>query len=139
MTENLASESDLFSGNGLNRRYKVVELPVAGHRVRIRSLSEREMAQYQRKMYQTARGGGISLIPKALETASRRLIVLCLVDGAGNRILNDSHIEKMGNWDAADVAFLYTECAEHTGISDADIEGMVKNSARMGDDGPQSA
>ena len=120
----LAGERDLF-GKRLLRRHKVVELPVSGHRVRIQSITERELSAFQTA---TIASGGTGLRKSRLEDANRRFIVLCLVDDAGNRILNTSHIGKLADWDAADTSFLYNECASHCGISREDIEDLVKNS-----------
>lgn len=123
----LASEHDLF-GKRLVRRYKVIELPVSGHRVRIQSITERELSSYQTA---TIASGGTGLRKSRLEDANRRFIVMCLVDDAGNRILNTSHIAKLADWDAADMSFLHNECASHCGINREDIEELVKNSEEI--------
>lgn len=123
-TNGLASAEQLFSG-GLKRRYKTVDLPVSEHKVRIRSLSENEVSEYQSV---TVASGGTGLRRDRLRDANRRLIVLCLVDQAGNRILGKSHIAKLGEWDGADTAFLYDECVNHCGLNREDIEDLVKNS-----------
>ena len=121
-TPNLANAEQLFAP--CKRRYKLIKLPVAGHYVRIQSLTERETAAHSTQTL--AKSGNYKL--SKLEDAARRLIVMCMVDGAGNRILNYTHMEKIAEWDSADAAFLYKECAAHTGVNTEDIENLVKNS-----------
>lgn len=123
-TNGLASVEQLFSGK-LKRRYKVVELPVSEHKVRIQSLSESEVSEYQAA---TVASSGMGLRRERLKDSNRRLIVLCLVDQAGNRILGKSHIAKLAEWDGADAGFLYNECVTHCGLNRDDIEDLVKNS-----------
>ncbi len=124
-TPQLANAEQLFAP--CKRRYKSVTLPVSGLNVRIRSLTERETADYQTQTL--AKSGNYKM--SKLEDATRRLIVLCLVDGAGNRILNHTHMEKIAEWDSADAAHLYKECATYTGVNTEDIESLVKNSGKV--------
>lgn len=123
----LASVADLFSPGGPDRRYREVTLPVRRVRVRLQSLTERESSEYQATILNT-RGGSTAYVRQRLIDANRRLIVLCMVDGAGNRMLNKNDVERMADWDAADSAFLYDECASHCGLNRDDLEGLVKNS-----------
>jgi hypothetical protein len=109
------------------RRYKVLTLPISGKVVRIRSLTERESAEYQAAATRV-QGGQPMLRADRLKDAARRFIVLCLVDSAGNRILNDTHVLKLAEWDAADVQFLWEECSAHVGLKASDLEALVKNS-----------
>ena len=109
------------------RRFKTVTLPVRRATVRIQSLTEREVSCYQSVCIAS---GGSGLKRARLEDANRRLIVLCVVDGEGNRLLNDTHMEALSEWDGADTQFLYNECASHAGLRTDDIEGLVKNSEK---------
>lgn len=120
-----ATAQNLFAISGPKRRYREVDLPTMGVRLRLQSLTERELAGY----HQTAMAkDGQKFKPERLLDATRRLIVLCLVDPAGNRLLNESHIAKLADWDAADTQYLYNQCAEHVGISTKDVEDLVGNS-----------
>jgi len=124
-TQTLASAEQLFAP--AKRRYKKLTLPVSGLRVRIQSLSERELSAYQ--AVTIAKTGSFKL--NKLEDANRRLIVLCMVDDAGNRILNGSHVAKLEDWDSADTNFLSAECSSHVGLRADEIEGLVKNSEQI--------
>lgn len=125
-----ASREQLLGLATRKRRHREVTLPVAGCNVRIQSLTERERSQYEAAVFSSRGGTNLS----RMLDASRRLIVLCVVDGAGNRILTESDVPKLGDWDAADVSVLYVECAEHCGLNRSDIEALAKNSDTTGDD-----
>lgn len=134
--ETVLANADQLFGKKLQRRHETLTLPISGNKVRIRSLSERELSAYQAA---TVSANGTGLRRNRLEDANRRLIVLCLVDGAGNRICNDNHVRKMENWDAADTSYLYEQCAEHVGVRTEDIEDLVKNSESTTDEEKPSA
>ncbi len=119
-----ASVADLF-GTPAKRRHDVVTLPISGHTVRIQSLTEREVSNYQAATLATS---GTGIRRERLVDANRRLIVLCLVDESGNRLLNETHISKLADWDAADTQFLYDRCSKHCGLNTRDVEDLVKNS-----------
>jgi len=122
----LANVQQLFAPRV--RRYKELTLPISGLRVRIQSLTEREVSAFQAA---TITASGTGLKRSKLEDANRRFIALCLVDGAGNRLLNDSHVSALAEWDGADSSYLYNECAAHAGLKTEDIEGLTKNSGTV--------
>ena len=122
----LATAEQLMAVAGTGkRRFRDLSLPTNGLRVRIRSLTERELSRYQSA---TIASGGTGLKRSKLEDASRRLIVLSLVDHDGNQLLGNGDADRLADWDAADTSFLYDECAKHCGINRSDIEDLVKNS-----------
>ena len=123
----LATAEQLMATTG-RRRYRELTLPTSDLRVRIRSLTERELSRYQSV---TIASSGTGLKRSKLEDASRRLIVLCLVDGDGNQIFTDADVPRLADWDAADTSYLYDEGAKHCGINRQDIEDMVKNSEEI--------
>jgi quinolinate synthase len=90
-------------------------------------LTERELSEYESALVAT---GGNGLRKARLEDAGRRLIILCLVDQEGNRILNETHNKLIAEWDSADSRFLYGECALHCGMKTEEIENLVKNSEK---------
>lgn len=124
-TSAIATAADLF-GKPRPRRYKLVgPLPVLGVTVRIRSLTEREVSGYQMQVLQTS---GSGFRKDRLLDANRRLIALCLVDANGNTFVSDAQRAEMADWDNADTAYLYDECAKHAGINKQELEDLVKNS-----------
>lgn len=125
MSEPIATLDDLF-GRPCGRRFKVTEpLPVKGVPVRIRSLTEREVSAYNAEAVATK---GDGLRKDKLQDATRRLIALCVVDQDGNPLIPKAKITEIADWDAADTAFLYQECARFCGINTSDIEVLAKNS-----------
>lgn len=123
MSETQLSGVDQLFGT-IARRYKIATLPVSQAVIRIQSLTERELSAYHAK---AIKPDGRTVNKERIDDSNRRLIVLCLVDSAGNRILNDSHTVKIGDWDSADASFAYDQCASHVGLKSADIEGLAKN------------
>lgn len=120
----LATAAQLMAGAG-KRRYRELTLPTSKMHVRIRSLTEREVSKYQSATY-ASRGTGLKR--SKLEDASRRLIVLCLVDQEGNPILTEADLAGLAEWDAADTGHIYEEAAAHCGLNQNDIEELVGNS-----------
>jgi len=121
----IAGPGDLF-GKQAVRRFKILDpLPVKGVVCRIRSLTEREVSDYQTQVVSSS---GSGMRKDKLRSASRRLISKCLVDQAGQPFVSGKQIAEMAEWDYADVGFLYEECAKHVGLNTDDIESLVKNS-----------
>jgi hypothetical protein len=124
-TPQLTPADQLF-GQPYKRRFKTLTLPVCGATVRIRSLSEKEMSAHQQSLYvKTVNGWDIN--KSLMESAGRRFMALCLVDGEGNAILAISDSAKFVEWDSADSTFLYNECRDFTRSKPEDIEGTAKN------------
>lgn len=119
----LATVDELFRPSV--RRYRVVTLPVSGLNVRIQSLTEREVSEYQSE---ALKKGGNGLNPARIKDAGPRLIVRCVVDANGNRIMNCAHVARILEWDSADSNALHRECMDHCGIREDGIEALEKNS-----------
>lgn len=106
------------------RRYKTVTLPISKRNIRIRSLTEDEIADFQGSLW---KADGTRLDRVKLSHSDRRFIILCVVDAEGNQLLNDSHVRILGKWDRADTQYLYDECSSHVGMKPSDIEVLSKN------------
>lgn len=106
------------------RRYDVVALPIRGGKVRIQSLTERERAKFERD--NQGKDGKTS--GKSLETVRRRLMILAVVDGQGNRLLLDEDLPVLAEWDSADVNAVCDAVSAHCGFTDEDLESIAKNS-----------
>lgn len=119
----LATAEDLFSAP-LARRYETVWLPVKQLWVRIRSLSEAELSAFQ--MASMNAKGETQLA--RIEDGNRRLMALCVVDAAGNRLVSDDQAGKFRDWDSLDSQALYNACLAHVGMRRSDIEALSKNS-----------
>lgn len=108
------------------RRFKDVELPISGLKVRIRSLMESEKEFFEAKLFSR----GKVQTDKAV-SSYRRLIVLCVVDGVGDPLLTESDLEILQSWDGADVAHLGRECESYCGFVDGEVEKIEKNSVTV--------
>lgn len=118
-------------GSKAIRRYKLLDpLPVSGLRLRVQSLIEREMSQYQTEMFRR----GKEAKPERMRAANGRLFVRVLVNAEGNRLLADNDAGLFEGWDAADTLSLYDQVAIHLGIREAEVEDLEKNSERIAGD-----
>ena len=91
------------------RRYTVVDIPELG-RVRLQSITEKERAEYDRHLLDDK--GRPDL--KRANYHRARLIVLCVVDEEGRRILGDEEAKKLPDlMDAAVADRVFEACQKH--------------------------
>ena len=112
---------DLFL-RPLVRRFKEIEIPDFG-KVRIRSLTELERSQFEASIRD--KKGQVS--NSKLVDLKCRLIVLAVVDGEGNQILQNSDIAELRKQDARVTNALVDAIQSHVGITDSDLEELEKN------------
>lgn len=106
------------------RRYRYVSLPELELSVRIQSLTEKEKSEFE--AWVLDKKGG--LVRERLLSGRRRLIVLCLVDEEGNRLLADDDTATLAELDGAPLSRLFDECRLHVGLERDDLENLIKNS-----------
>ena len=104
------------------RRHR--DVAVNGSQFRIQSLTEREKSRFETALL--SKSGGVA--KARLQDATRRLLVLCLVDDDGHRLLEDGDVDALGDVDGAITSGLYTACREHCGFEEGDVEELAKNS-----------
>lgn len=124
----LATKDDLLRPT--KRRFKEVTLPVSGLTVRIRSLTQLDRERYEVAIMEGA---------KIRSDADRILMAHCLVDGDGNRLLDDTDVKALRDLDCKDAATLNRACVEWNGLSSYDVEQLLGNSGRVADVGSESA
>lgn len=122
-----ATREQLFDASSGKRRFADVTLPVSGLKVRIRSLTEKDLAEYQSAAIQTSTRG-VQVRDERMRDANRRFIAACLVHQDGRLMLDRGEHDKLAGMDSVDSQHLYNECAKHTGVNRDDIEALVKNS-----------
>lgn len=109
------------------RRYGTATLPVSGLDVRYQSLTEREKSAYEADIYGDGSKRTDEKRREATIAAKAMLIVRCLVDEHGNRLLMDSDSDTLLNeWDGADSSFLFTVLDKH--INTQSVAKLAKNS-----------
>lgn len=133
-----ATREQLFDASSGKRRFADVELPVSGLKVRIRSLMESELSDYQLAAVQTSTRG-VQVRDERMRDANRRFIAACLVDKDGRLLLDKGEYNKLAGMDSVDSQHLYNECAKHTGVNRDDIEALVKNSETIAGAGSPTA
>lgn len=120
----LTKAEDLFV-RPAKRRFKIIDLtPVSQMRFRIVSLTAGEFATHERQMF-SSKG---RVIMARVEDAVERLIVLCVVDENGNRLMTRADVQNIKDkWDAADTQHVYEQCALHIGVDAEEMDAVRKN------------
>jgi len=119
----LASRADLLSP--CKRRFGQCTLPISGAEVRFRSLSELEYSRFETDRMKRDDDGRLVTDESKLTGTRARLIVLCLCDESGERILGDADADGVQeSLDIADSTFLFGELQKFCGMLGADyIQG----------------
>lgn len=104
------------------RRFKDVELPISGLRVKIRSLMEVELEKFLSEAM--SRG---QLNKEKTVSSYRRMIVLCVVDHDGSPLFSSADLDALNQWDGADINHLGKECEAHCGLVQGEAERTEKN------------
>ena len=56
-----------------------------------------------------------------------KLIAMCLVDAQGKRVFSDADVEALGKKSGQELSRIYKVAQRLSGMSDEDVEGLVKN------------
>jgi len=62
-----------------------------------------------------------------LRNARAKLIVLCAIDEAGQPIFTADDVNRLGRRNAKPLDRLFNECKKITGLTDEDVDGLVKD------------
>ena len=102
------------------RRHDTFALPESGLIVRFQSLSEIELSEYDNAPLKRDDENDKVIVDEEVQKTSRaRLIILCLVDDDGKRILTDSDLDWVCSWDPKDTLPLSERLRDFCGITDA--------------------
>jgi hypothetical protein len=127
----LSTLDELF-GQVIKRRFKILDpLPVSGLQLRIRSLTEAELSDFNAEQLKK---DGTGLSAAKMKDSNRKLIALCVVDSEGNRLIPDTQRGRIAEWDSADTQVVYNECANWVGLKSDFLETFAKNSGTTTDD-----
>ena len=106
------------------RRFLEFEIPNFGL-VRVRSLTERERSNYEADVM----GSKGEYSRNRMIKARRQLIALTVVDASGNLLLNQpGDIKTLQDQDGSITDAIFGQVLVHCGITQNDIEILVKNS-----------
>jgi len=118
MSETNGFASREFLLGGYAPSFREVELPDGG-KVRIRNLPAGERDKYVLAS-RNLKTGGQEI--KGLETATARLIVLCVVDSQGNRLFSRDDIAQLQEQDPSIQDAIYAAAAKFCGLIEDEDE-----------------
>lgn len=113
------------------RRYDTMRLPASGQWVRFQSLSDAEMSAYEMAIWRRNEAGDLERDDEAVTQNRARLIVACLVDGDGRRLLADEDVEAVAGRDSADTLALGSRLRLHVGLDRTVSEEDAKKNASV--------
>lgn len=107
------------------RKTKRVEIPeqfteFAGQEVILQGMTVNERADFEMSLQGKKKAAGLRVVRE-------RLVVDCLVDEEGNRLLTPDDIKQLGETDAAFIDYLFNEASILCGISKQDEEDLAGN------------
>ncbi len=102
---------------------------------RVRGLTGNERDNYEQSMFTTK---GNRMVPK-LALATARLVSLSVVDEAGKLIFTEDDVRELGRKSAAALQRVYELARRLSGLSEQDVEDLVKNSESVQSESSTSA
>ena len=104
-------------------QYETVEVPEWGGAVRVRGMTGTERDAYTESSMVDARTGEVTLADM-----TSRLLVRTLVDEEGDRLFSDADVRALGRKSGAALDRVARVAQRLSGLSQADMEALVKNS-----------
>lgn len=124
--DSMSIKEDILKADDLPREKVYVEQWKMD--VWIRSITSAERDDYEASLIQSSgRGRNMQVTPN-LSNAKAKLVARALVDGDGKRIFTDAEAVKLGGKSARAISDLYAIAQRLSGLSDDDVEELVKNS-----------
>ena len=122
-----------------SRTYKEVRCPELGGAVRVQSLTGAEFEAWQDSNRDPVKKNPDGTPQLKTEGSMYRLLVRCMVDKAGNRLMSDDDDPALAKINAAALNRLGMVALRLNGVGAAEFEDLVKNSAPARiEDGPTS-
>lgn len=90
--------------------------------VRVRGLTGRDRDAYETSIT-VGRGKNQEINTR---NARAKLVVLCVIDDAGNRLFTDADVRALGEKSAAALQRVFDVCRRLSGLSDEDMEEMTE-------------
>lgn len=123
------SKADILSADDLPA--ETVKVPEWGGAVRVRSLTGAERDAFEASMFE---GTGKKARMNSANLRAR-LVALCVVDEAGERLFADEDVEALGAKSAAALDRVFSAAQRLNGFTSADVEELEGNS----ESGPSAA
>jgi hypothetical protein len=96
----------------------------SGETIRIQTLTELEKAEIELLMLNNKGSVDVRKLPES----KLRTMCACMVDGEGKRLFSDDEWRSLQPLNSSVVAEIYSECLEHIGFEDAEVEELVGKS-----------
>ena len=109
---------------------EVIDVPEWGGSVRVRTVTAQEKDAWEESL-QTGKGRNIKL---DLANVRAKLVALTVVDDDGNRLFTDKDVLALGRKGAKAMSRVYDAASKLNGISEEDLETIVKNSGQTPSD-----
>ncbi len=109
---------------------EIVPVPEWDGEVKVRTVTAQEKDAWEESL-QKGKGRNIKL---DLANVRAKLVALCVVDDDGNRVFSDGDVLALGRKGAKAISRIYAAASELNGISDEDLETIVKNSEKTQSD-----
>lgn len=103
---------------------EIVDVPEWGGKVRVKTLNARERDAFESSLV-VGKGKGQRT---STEMVRAKLVSVAVVDAEGKPIFTAEDIERLGELSAAAMDRVYSVAAKLSGISEADVEDLAKNS-----------
>lgn len=114
---------------GVKRRYETCQLPASGQLVRFQSMTAEESAEFDRVEWDWDENNRRVPNDDLIRDTPARLIIACLVDAEGRRLLSDADLPLVRQLDAADIEHLAWEIKKHCRLPDALTKKKTDNSS----------
>ncbi len=105
-----------------------VDVPEWGGSVFVRGMTAAERDQYEQELMSISRTGKTMELKYSLSNVKARLAVKCIVDSDGTRLFTDSDVQAVGNKSASALNRIVDVVMALSGLTDADVEELEKNS-----------
>lgn len=99
-----------------------VEVPEWGGTVRVKALTAAQRDEFEASTVET-RGNKMK---QNLANIRARLVSLCIVDEAGDRLFSPQDVKRLGGKSAGAMQRVFNKCSEMNGLSDSDIEELAE-------------
>jgi uncharacterized protein YnzC (UPF0291/DUF896 family) len=128
-----STETPTFSAAFLNReaifavsdiKTEDVFVPEWGGAVKVKGLTARERDEYETSIVQS-RGKNVEINRRNIRA---KLVVMTVVDDAGNRLFGDTDLKALGEKSAAAIDRLFGVAQRLSGLTAEDEEDLAKNS-----------
>lgn len=100
-----------------------VDVPEWGGTVRVRAISGTERDTFEQTIV-TRRGKNVQT---NLANIRAKMVALCVVDEAGQRLFNDSDVAALGKKSAAALDRVFTVAQRLAGLTDEDVDELAEN------------